>query len=39
MAAKYMPHMSITHKLEKKNHSFLPTKVTFFYTVIINTLS
>ena len=39
MAAKYMPQMSITHKLEKKNHSFLPTKVTFFYTVIINMLS
>jgi len=39
MAAKYMPLLNITHKLEKKNHSFLPTKVTFFYTVIINMLS
>ena len=39
MAAKYMPCVSITHILAKKNHSFLPTKITFFYTVIINMLS
>jgi len=29
MAAKYMPPLTITHLKAKKNHSFLPTKVTF----------